>query len=101
MRALFPALLLVVSAAAAGWSFMVARECDRRATAAEEKLARVSEFLNGREFLTPDSTEIKKLDGLVERLYSHTAALKIRVGEVEEKLKSKEPPAREGRTGGE
>jgi hypothetical protein len=73
---------------------MVARECDRRATAAEERLGRLEGFLKGREFLTADSTEVKKLDGLVERLYSHTAALKVRVGEMEEKLKAREQPVK-------
>ena len=82
------------SAAAITWSVMVARECDRRATAAEEKLARISEFLRGREFLTADSTEFKKLDGLVERLYSHIAELKIRVSGIAENLKGKEPPVK-------
>ena len=94
MRVLFPALLFVVSASAITWSFMVARECDRRATAAEEKLGQISEFLKGREFLTPESTEIKKLDGLVERLFSHIAELKIRVSGLAEDLKSKEQPVK-------
>lgn len=94
MRTLFPALVFVVSAAAITWSVLVARECDRRATAAEEKLGRISAFLKDRQFLTPESTEIKKLDGLVERLFSHIADLKVRVSGIAQDLKSKEQPVK-------
>ncbi|HWB05168.1 MAG TPA: hypothetical protein VG796_19205 [Verrucomicrobiales bacterium] len=94
MRTLFPALLFVVSAAAITWSIMVARECDRRATAAEKQLGRISQLLEGRAFLTPDSDEFKKLDGLVERLFSHIAELKIRVSGITQDLKSKEQPGK-------
>ena len=94
MRTLFPLLLFIVSAVAVSWSVVVAKECDRRAAAAEEKLGQISEFLKGREFLTPESTELKKLEGLVERLFSHIAELKIRVSGIAEDLKSKEQPTK-------